>query len=328
MRLLPLCAFLLAGPASAGGVPVVSSPVPLDPTDPSRRTVGLLEYRGGLQLTSQDPRFGGISSIRLLPGGERVVAITDEGSWLSARLVLRDGSLVGLGDVELGPLLGPDGQAFEGKDTRDAESLALLADGSFVVGFERQHRLLRYPGKSGRPDGVPTPVVAPPGLEQAPFNGGVEALVPLRGGSLLALTEEWKDGDAVVGWVGGPTAWARIGYRLDGPLRPSDAALLPSGDVLVLERGYDARRGIVEVQLREIARDALRPGSRLLGRVVALVQPPLTLDNYEGLAVARAGRETRVLIVSDDNFNAAAGQRNLLLLFALRPGKGPQLSPR
>ena len=84
----------------------------------------------------------------------------------------------------MGPLLGPDGTVPEGKDSRDAESLALLPDGGFVVGFEREHRLLRYPPGTGRPDGVPVAVASPPGLEKAPFNGGIEALDVLRGGGL------------------------------------------------------------------------------------------------------------------------------------------------
>ena len=88
-----------------------------------------------------------------------------------------DRHLEGVEDVEMGPLLGPDGKAPEGKNAKDAESLALLPDGGFIVGFEREHHLLPCP--------------APPGLENAPFNGGIEALVALRGGGLLALTEYW-----------------------------------------------------------------------------------------------------------------------------------------
>ena len=182
---LPVALATLALMPSLAAEPVAvrASPVSLNPGDPQKRVVGRLEYRGGLHLTSDDPRFGGLSSIRVLPDGERLVAVTDEGWWVSARLVQRDGRLEGVEDVEMGPLLGPDGRAPEGKDSRDAESLALLPDGGFVVGFEREHRLLRYPPGTGRPDGVPVAVTSPPGLEKAPFNGGIEALVVLRRGS-------------------------------------------------------------------------------------------------------------------------------------------------
>jgi hypothetical protein len=310
--LLALSSVLAAEP-----VAVRSVAVPLNPRDPGQRVVGRLEYRGGLHLVTDDPRFGGISSIRVLPDGERLVAVTDEGSWVSARLVEREGRLEGVEGVEMGPLLGPDGRAPEGKDSRDAESLALLPDGGFVVGFEREHRLLRYPPGTGRPDGVPFAVASPPGLEKAPFNGGIEALDLLRGGSLFALTEYWIDGDAVVGWVGGPDRWKRLGLRFEAALRPSDGAVLPSGDVLVLERAYNPDRGIVNVRVRQIARSSIRPGASLGGRLVAEFAPPLTLDNYEGIAAVQArGGETHVYLASDDNLSRA--QRTLLLKFALR----------
>jgi hypothetical protein len=308
----------LAPLSAADPVAVRATPVPLNPSDPRQSVVGRLEYRGGLHLASDDPRFGGLSSIRVLPDGERLAAVTDEGFWLSARLVQSEGRLEGVADVEMGPLLGPDGRPFEGKDSRDAESLALLPDGSFVVGFEREHRLLRYPAGTGRPDGVPAVVPPPPGLEAAPFNGGIEALVGLSNERLFALTEYWIEKDRVVGWTDGPESWKRLGFRFEGALRPSDAARLPSGEVLVLERAYNPERGVTSVRVREIRRGRIGPGAALGGRLVAAFAPPVTLDNYEGIAALRGPRgETRVLLVSDDNFNPAQ-QRTLLLLFALR----------
>jgi hypothetical protein len=318
-RLSPLLAGLaLSSSLAADPVTVRATPVPLNASDPRQRVVGRLEYRGGLHLVSEDPRFGGISSIRVLPGGERLAAVTDEGSWLSARLGHRDGRLESVEDVEMGPLLGPDGQPLEGKDARDAESLALLNDGSFVVGFEREHRLLRYPAGTGRPDGVPVPVSPPPGLEQAPFNGGLETLVELRGGSLFALTEYWIDKDQIVGWTGGPDEWKRLGLRFERALRPCDGAVLPRGDVLILERAYNSDRGVVEVRIRQVSRQWIHPGSALGGRLVAELAPPVTLDNYEGIAAVQDRKgEVRVYVASDDNFDHAR-QRTLLLGFALR----------
>jgi hypothetical protein len=314
---LPVASLALSSTVGADPVAVHSRPVPLNPEDPHRREVGRLEYRGGLHFASDDPRFGGFSSIRVLPGGERLVAVSDEGFWLSARLVRSKGLLEGLEGVEMGPLLGPDGKPPEGKDARDAESLALLPDGSFVVGFERHHRLLRYPAGTGRPDGVPVPVPPPPGLDEAPFNGGIEALVVLRGGALFALTEYWIEKDEIVGWTGGTGAWKRLGMRFEGALRPSDAAALPRGDVLVLERAYNPERGVVSVRIRQIERQAIRPGAALGGRLVAEFAPPLTLDNYEGIAAVGEPGEVEVYLASDDNLDRVR-QRTLLLAFALR----------
>jgi hypothetical protein len=317
-RLPPLLLLALSSSLAADPVAVRATPVPLNASDPRQRVVGRLEYRGGLQLASDDPRFGGISSIRVLPDGERLAAVTDEGSWLSARLVHRDGRLESVQDVEMGPLLDTDGKPPEGKDSHDAESLALLTDGGFVVGFEREHRLLRYPAGTGRPDGVPVPVPPPPGLEQAPFNGGIEALVVLRGGALFALTEYWIEKDQIVGWTGGPDRWKRLGLRFEGALRPSDGAVLPRGDVLILERAYNSDRGVVDVRIRQVSRQWIHSGSALGGRLVAEFAPPVTLDNYEGIAAVQDRKgEVRVYVASDDNFDHAR-QRTLLLEFALR----------
>jgi len=103
-----------------------------------------------------------------------------------------------------------------------------------------------------------------------------------------------------------------------GALRPSDAAPLPSGEVLLLERAYNPERGVTSVRVREIKRGNVRPGATLGGRLVATFAPPLTLDNFEGIAAFRGHKgETRVLVASDDNFDPVQ-QRTLLLMFALR----------
>jgi len=313
---LGLLVLLLAAPAAWGdSVAVRSTPVPLDRHDPARAAVGPLEYRGGIHLASADPRFGGLSSLRVLPGGERIVAITDEGSWLTARLVIEAGVLRGVAEVEMGSLRGENGLPLVGKSSRDAESLEVLPDGSFLVGFEREHRILRYPAGTGRPDGVPTRLAPPPGLETASFNGGVETIVALRDGKLLVLLEDGGPGPTTRGWVGGPEDWRPVALRVEGTLRPSDATLLPDGDLLVLERGYDASRGITSVRLRRVPGRMVRRGAILGGDVVAELRPPLTVDNYEGVTAWSVPGETRLLVVSDDNFNAAAGQRTLLLMF-------------
>jgi hypothetical protein len=313
-------ALLLAVPTTAAADPVVvrSIAVPLDRQDPAHASVGALDYRGGVQLLSADPRFGGISALRVLPGGERIVAITDEGSWLTARIVIQDGVLRGVAEVEMGALRGEDGLPLAGKSSRDAESLEVRPDGSFLVGFERDHRILHYPAGTGRPDGVPTRLPPPPGLESAPFNGGIETIVTLQDGRLLVLLEESGPGPTTRGWIGGPGDWRPVALRAYGSPRPADAARLPDGDVLVLERGYDASRGVTSVRLRRVRAGSVRPGAILDGPVVAELRPPLTVDNYEGASAWAVAGEDRLLIVSDDNFNAAAGQRTLLMMFRLR----------
>src|SRR4029450_5129563 len=63
-----------------------ATPVPLDPSDPSRSQVGARRFLGGLWLRSDDARFGGLSDLRVSRDGSRLTAITDCGSGFTARL--------------------------------------------------------------------------------------------------------------------------------------------------------------------------------------------------------------------------------------------------
>jgi hypothetical protein len=290
----------------------------LNPLDEKVAKVGPLEYRGGLVLTSTDPRLGGFSSLRLSEAGQRITFVSDEGNWFTAKLVHdRNGFLEGLSEPEMGPLLGLDGKPLPEKTAADAESLAVLPDGDMVVGFEHQHRLWRYRVRNGRLEGSPTPLPLPPGLSGAPANGGVEAMVATAKGRLIALTEYWIVDGLIRGFTDGPPVWRSFGYQFEGAYRPSDMARLPDGDLMVLERAYNPDRGIVGVRLRHVPIRQVRGGAKVTGTTVAELAPPLTVDNYEGIdAVPGKAGETLLYLVSDDNFRAG-DQRTLLLMFAM-----------
>jgi hypothetical protein len=316
---LALVATLAFAQAETGGEAVAlrSVPVPLDPRDPAVTRVGRLEYRGGLHLTSDDKRFGGLSALAISGDGTQLTAVSDEGGWLTARIVYDErGWLKEVTDARLGVLHAPSGRPLAGKAFQDAESLARLPDGSMIVGFERQHRLWKYPAGPNPLDGNPVPMRVPNNLYKAPLNGGIEALGSLWDGRLFALTEYWIKGDAVRGWLGGGAGWWEIGYRFQGAYRPSDAGVMPNDDLVVLERAYTPNRGITGIRLAHVRTEDVRRGAKLTSDVLADLKPPLTLDNFEGIA-CRADAQGRSLfyLVSDDNFSAE--QRTLLLLFAL-----------
>ncbi len=137
-------ALLVALPAAAEPLALSARPVPLHAEDPERARVGALLYRGGLELTSPDARFGGLSGLLVSEAGGRMTAVTDQGHWVTARLLYdAAGRLSGAAEAEIGELHGPGGVHLRGKRDRDSESLTRLPDGALVAAFERNHRLCR-----------------------------------------------------------------------------------------------------------------------------------------------------------------------------------------
>jgi hypothetical protein len=61
----------------------------------------------------------------------------------------------------------------------------------------------------------------------------------------------------------------------------------------------------------------VKPDAVVAGREVARFAAPLTVDNFEGLAVTREGAATTLWMVSDDNQSIV--QRTLLMKFQIDP---------
>ena len=309
---------LAGGAALAASVPLTTGHVALDPTDAAVHRVGYLEFLGGLDLRSGARAFGGLSGLSVTAGG-RLTAVSDRGHWFAAAIVHDEaGRLVDLVEGEMGPLLDTAGRPVEG-DWRDAEAIERLPGGDWLVSFERHHRVWRYPAGAGGLHGRAAPYpTTPKALERAPANGGLEALAPLPDGRILMLSQgPRRDDGARAGWLVGEGGGGieALGYRPAPGFKPTDAAVLPDGDVLVLSRSFSVLGG-VKARLERIPASAIAAGAVLQGAPVARFAHPLTVDNFEGLAVVGGGDGgTLVYILSDDNFNFF--QRTLLLLFRL-----------
>jgi hypothetical protein len=304
--------------------------VPLNPQRPEQESVGALAYRGGLWLRGDDDeRFGGLSDLRLSADRGRFQSISDCGSWLEAGLQYDSrGFLIGLLSPRLHPLLAPGGRPLR-SDEVDAEALARDGKHGFVVSFEGRHHLWRYPGRAGL-FGAPTEIPAPPGVAQCDPNAGIEAMTRLGDGRLLLIAEgEPGHPPTTTGWIGRGTEWSRFTYPLvydpgipEEPFHPTSLTTLPgSRSVLVLERRYPP----LASRIRRVEISAFERGTGLEGVEVARLNPPLTLDNFEGIdAVRGRNGETLLFLVSDDNHCAKtpgnrprSKQRTLLLQFAL-----------
>ncbi len=300
------------GAATADGVApiiVTAGKVPLDWADTDEKMVGRLRYRGGLVLRSEDPRFAGLSALLVDADGRRFVAVSDLGHWLRGTLLYDlHGDLAGVTETTVEALAGADGRPLIGRKWRDAEALSEAPSGGTVVAFEHVHRLWLYPNDGGAPVAIPPPS----DLSRAPRNEGIEALTLLADGRFLVLTEGLLTEGGVVGWIGDGRQWSPLTYATGGGFKPTGAATLPGGDVVVLERRYPP----IGVRVRRLAKEAIVPGAVLRGEEIARLEGSLTVDNMEGVAARRGpGGETLVYLLSDDN--ASPLQRTYLLMFEL-----------
>jgi hypothetical protein len=308
----------VAAPVS---IEVNARPIPsFDPRDRSHVRFDSLEYRSGLVLTSPFPGFGGLSAIRLDAKGERFISLSDKGSWFTGRIVYSGSEMTGLDDVEAAPMLAEDGRPITARGWFDSESLAL--DGSLAyVGLERVNRVLRFDFAKGFTRARGEVVPLPPAAKKLPFNKGLEALVwvpkglPLAG-TLIAISERGLDshGNLIAFLVGGP-APGQFSVRRTENFDVSDAVLLPSGDLLVLERKFSLFAG-VGIRIRRIALKSIAPGALVDGPSIFNADLGQEIDNMEGIDahVTEAG-DTVLTMVSDDNFSLI--QRTLLLQFTL-----------
>ena len=305
-----------------GPITITAEAVPLSSEDPDVQSLGSLTWLGGLSLSADARPFGGFSGLQVSDDGRHLLAITDQGRWLEARLVYDDaGYLSGLDQGRMGRIAGLEGEALSGKSRSDAEALTRLADGSLVVGFERNHRVWRYPPGPATLSRPAEAYPALPGLATAPRNKGLEALVVLPEDRLLAFTEGHWRGEDLIAYLWDGKTWETLTYAAQDDYRPTAAARLPDGDILLLERHFTPLTG-VSARLRRIPGDTVEPGARLQGRLLAALKSPLAVDNLEGLAVRQSeAGETLIYLLSDDNFNIL--QRTLLLHFRLNePAEG------
>lgn len=302
------------GPVAADAVEVRSIPVPLNAENPDQKVIGKLTYRGGIELLSQSDRFGGFSALGLSADGKRLVSLTDEGNRLDAHLVYGpDGGLSGLANTEIFTLTGPGGIPLIDKSMADAESMAPGVDGEIIVAFERIHRLWAYPPNQTEP--IPLPL--PAEMKNAPDNNGIEALTLLDDGSLFAIAEGKGRGGTYLAWVSDRTGWSVLLYRTEDNYRPTGAATLPGGDVVVVERYFTPREG-ARSRIRRIKADNIRAGAEVSGELLADIRAPLTVDNFEGIEAIKGPRgETLLFLISDNNFNRFGPQRTLLMMFEL-----------
>lgn len=291
---------------------IALKPLPLDPDRPKLKKLGELQFLGAWELDSDNSRFGGISALMAMPDG-RFIGLSDAGTLIGFGLTQNNR----LDHPFIAPLPGTIGPDIDYED-KDSEGLAYDPDsGRFWVSFEGKHRIKRFTASFARSDGE----FKAPEMRFWGDNSGAEAIVRMADGRFIILSEGMDiPGGAYMGlfFSGDPvergSSYFPFGYRPPTGFKATDAAMLPDGRMMILNRriglpdGFRAKLTIIDPD--DIARDEI-----IEGKTIATLASPLLVDNMEGLAITQENGRTIIWMISDDNFNAF--QRTIFMKFAL-----------
>lgn len=311
--------FLLMLAAAAGAEPVAVNVEPISSFQrlSSSGDFGAFTWRGGLTLVSPEENFGGFSGLVMGKDCEDLLAVSDRGNWLTARLSYDGDRISGLADAEMAPIRDSNGKPPKGKLWGDSEAVARLADGRIAVGFESKVRFGSFDLAKKGLEARFTPLPFPLDIDAGPENGEIEALGELSDGRLIGIAEQSLDaGGNIRGWAWKgqrATFFSVVPY---GDYRVTDLAV--DGDsVLTLERRFSAGT-LPGMAIRRFAIADIAQGRPLEPELLLEARAPLyIIDNMEAMALCEREGETRLTLMSDDNFLTAV-QSNIILQFAYR----------
>ncbi|MGF7158427.1 hypothetical protein FHS85_000037 [Rhodoligotrophos appendicifer] len=332
LLLVSLNAHWASGQETAPG-PIALSFRPIDFVvgAPEETRFGKLEWRGGLQISSTDPRFGGFSSLAVSSDGDRLLSTSDQGWWLKLGLKYdAGGKLAGVENGEMAAILDKDGNPYQRKYERDTEAMTPLSDkgidGPVAVGFESKVRIDRYDigaeGFAARPQ--PVDVTIPKMMKNGPGNAQLEAMARFPSGKmadkLVAISEANLDkAGNIRAWLLDKRKSVAFAVERLETFKITDVAVLPNQDLVTVERDFSATERRLRMAIRRFSSSDIAEGKTIKGEILMKAEWPRTsIDNMEALATYRsADGEQRLLVMSDDNYNGFL-QRTLLLQFALK----------
>ena len=114
--------------------------------------------------------------------------------------------------------------------------------------------------------------------------------------------------------IGGPQPGRfAIKRRTNSTIR--DGALMPGGDLLILERRYSLLRGVA-MRIRRIPLVDIKPGALVDGPVLIVADIGYQIDNMEGMSAHRTASGETVLTLFPTTISPPI-QRTMLLQFTL-----------
>jgi hypothetical protein len=304
---LILAAAFLAAPAPAPPSVWRSEPVPARAARPGHG----VRVTGAWTFARRLPRFGGISGVAVEE--DHLLLLSDAGLLWRAPKPDVPGPIR---PVALPAACRPGSAEAEGADT---EALALAPDGRALrIGIEGANAICA-------PD--LDAAVAIPAMAAWPRNQGIEALATMPGRGMLAIggMPLDRDGARPLVWFAGDPARAGtpatlMRYLPPPGFQPSDAAFLPDGRLLVLNRRYRVLGGYGSAIV--LTKPFVPSGNATVaGDVIARFAGAALGANFEGLAVETTANGIALWLVSDNNF--FPGRRTRLLRLALDAPGGP-----
>jgi hypothetical protein len=326
LLLIVIAGVLISGPRktfSNYSQNIALKPLLLDNNRPQIRRVGQLEFMAAWELGSGNQNFGGISALTALTDG-RFVGTSDAGTLIGFGLANDD-------RIDR-PFIAPLPNAFDkglGYADRDSESIAYdPASGRFWVGYEGKAAIRRFSPGFARTEAVAYPIA----MQKWGANSGAEAIIRLNDGRFAAFSEGFDRPDGsyeALLFAGDPaehgTRFFRFGYAPPKGYQITDATLLPDGRVLTLNRRVAIPEGFTAI-ISILDPSQIIAGATVTGTPIAVLAPPLLVDNMEGITTTQERGRTIVWMISDNNFNIF--QRTLLMKFALLPDKKkPEAKP-
>jgi hypothetical protein len=320
LRAMVFVALLSAmNPANAEQVNLAVSPIEYFHIGSSDNKAGSLEFIGGIEITSDNEKFGGFSGLRITEQGSRLYAVSDNSLWFTAP-VTRDasGRISGLGQGDLACLCRADGTPYGSKHWGDAEALEISGNKAFVA-FERLNRINVYNLGTNHLPGPPQQATASFKPSNIAYNEGLESVAfapaasPLHD-KLVAIAEDSPDAAGNHrGFIADKSAVETFSITRSDDYAITDATFLENGDLLILERRYGITVGL-DMRIRLLEASQLKSGALVSGKTLMEAGLSSRIDNMEGISAWKTtSGETRITLISDDNYNSF--QRTLMLEF-------------
>jgi hypothetical protein len=223
-------------------IEIIATPISQNLRD---RTYGSLKLRAILELGSPDEHFGGWSGLTLEPDGP-LLALSDRAALLRARFVLDNHQVPTNATAGIMGVLHDEGGDQVPRLRSDAEGLARLPEGSYVVSFETPARIGFYDFGA---EGARAPLrLGPPlaGAAKLNVHDQLEAVTSLPDGAILVGSERsFNGGDKAVLWrvpkseklgAGANEPWTKL--TLPRGFSFTDMAAAPDGSVFALFRQF------------------------------------------------------------------------------------------